>query len=149
MCLESQPTYYGIVDVLKTTYLLWNSECAKDNLTQASYLFDVGPSGGGTLYFPGSHAAVGRYFEAHPGRFVATGARGRAGPDCMGLAQSGPSDRHSLCFPLYSVLLLSATSGLDCLGRALSRPGRPAGSSPGTSRGAGATATTSGSTSGR
>lgn len=44
----------------------WVGGCA---IVASTYLFDVTAKGGGTCFFPGSHAAVGQIFEQEPDQF--------------------------------------------------------------------------------
>ena len=75
------------------------------------------------VLFTGTGTAKFTGFRVHVHQFaVQTGAPDkRASPDFMGLASFG-LEIGVFCDFLYSVLLLNAILGLDCLGLALSRP---------------------------
>lgn len=45
----------------------WVGGCA---IVASTYLFDVAAKGGGTCFFPGSHTAVGKFFEKKPTQFT-------------------------------------------------------------------------------
>ena len=104
--LPASPPTGGHVDGANPPKGGWVGGCA---IVSSTYLFDVAATGGGTCFFPGSHTAVGRFFEEEPEQFQ-TGefARGfgYGGEHDQDLFQYGGSGEHlvatmkagSVCF---------------------------------------------------
>jgi hypothetical protein len=57
----------GHIDATAANKGGWVGGCM---IVACTYLHDVGPRGGGTCYFPGSHRAVHKYMAAHPEEYI-------------------------------------------------------------------------------